>query len=117
MSKSFLNIIFIISLLISCNDVLSQVFTPGDFNDGIYVKENSQNKKPIPYTSLRESDVQWSKRVWRKIDLREKKDSGMFFLAKGIAGKVAGVESQHLKTNHRHPIVEPILDIYKQLRG
>jgi len=52
-----------------------------------------------------------------QIDLREKKDSGMFFLAKGIAGKVAGVESQHLKTNHRHPIVEPILDIYKQLRG
>jgi hypothetical protein len=22
----------------------------------------------------------------------------------------------HLKTNHRHPIVEPILEIYKQLR-
>jgi gliding motility associated protien GldN len=89
MSKSFLNIIFIISLLISCNDVLSQVFTPGDFNDGIYVKENSQNKKPIPYTSLRESDVQWSKRVWRKIDLREKINQPLYYPIDVVSGKTS----------------------------
>jgi hypothetical protein len=29
---------------------------------------------------------------------------------------VPGVALMHLKTNHRHPIVEPILEIYKQLR-
>lgn len=57
----------------------AQVFTPGDFNDGIYVKENSENRKPIPYTSLREGDVQWSKRVWRKVDLREKLNQPLYY--------------------------------------
>ena len=51
-----------------------------------------------------------------QIDLKTKKDSGMFFLAKQVAGTVSGVASVSLKTNHRHPIVEPILEIYKQLR-
>lgn len=57
----------------------AQVFTPGDFNDGIYVKENSNNRKPIPYTYLREGDVQWSKRVWRKIDLKEKINQPLYY--------------------------------------
>ena len=51
-----------------------------------------------------------------QIDLKYRKDSGMFFLSKGIAGNVPGVESMCLKTNHRHEIVEPVLEIYKQLR-
>lgn len=57
----------------------AQVFTPGDFNDGVYTKENSEYRKPIPYTSLREGDVQWSKRVWRRIDLREKLNQTMYY--------------------------------------
>jgi phosphate starvation-inducible PhoH-like protein len=51
-----------------------------------------------------------------QIDLKNKKDSGIFFFNKAIAGKVEGVGSFNLKTNHRHPIIEPILEIYKQLR-
>ena len=48
------------------------VFQPGDYRDGIYAKENTTNRRFIPYTFLREADVQWTKRVWRRIDLREK---------------------------------------------
>ena len=51
-----------------------------------------------------------------QIDLKTKKDSGMFFLAKQVAGTVPGVASVALKTNHRHPIVESVLGMYKELR-
>lgn len=51
-----------------------------------------------------------------QIDLKNKKESGLFFFNKAIAGQVEGVAAMHLKTNHRHPIIEPILNIYKQLR-
>jgi gliding motility associated protien GldN len=40
--------------------------------DGVYNKYNSTNREPIPYTSLREADVMWSKRIWRVIDMRQK---------------------------------------------
>jgi len=51
-----------------------------------------------------------------QIDLKNKKESGLFFFIKAIAGQVPGVVSMHLKTNHRHPIIAPILEIYKTLR-
>jgi len=77
---------FIIGLI---SQLHGQVFTPGDFNDGIYQKENAQNKKPIPYTSLRESDVQWSKRIWRKIDMREKINQPLFYPIEEVNGKIS----------------------------
>ena len=40
--------------------------------DGAYVKENVRTKKVVPYPSLREADVLWSKEIWRTIDIREK---------------------------------------------
>src|SRR6476620_5552237 len=40
--------------------------------DGYYEKKNILSAKVSPYASLRESDVMFSKRVWREIDLREK---------------------------------------------
>ena len=52
-----------------------------------------------------------------QIDLRDKKDSALIYLNKAVPGVVEGVASVHLKTNHRHPIVEKVIDIYKQLRN
>jgi phosphate starvation-inducible PhoH-like protein len=52
-----------------------------------------------------------------QIDLKEKKDSALIFLNKAVPGAVGGVCSMHLKHNHRHPIVEEVLNIYKQLRN
>jgi gliding motility associated protien GldN len=47
--------------------------------NGVYKKEHNPSKKPIEYTHLREADVMWSKRVWRRIDLREKINLPLFY--------------------------------------
>lgn len=49
--------------------------TPADRPvDGYYVKNNILNAKVTPYANLRESDVMFSKRVWREMDLRDKQN-------------------------------------------
>ena len=40
--------------------------------DGYVVKSDIENRKVIPYAPIRQTDVAFSKRVWREIDLREK---------------------------------------------
>jgi phosphate starvation-inducible PhoH-like protein len=50
----------------------------------------------------------------QQTDLKERKMSGLYFLNKAVAGHVPGTVAVHLKTNHRHEIVEPILSIYKE---
>jgi gliding motility associated protien GldN len=55
------------------------VFQPGDYKDGVYDKENSVNRRYIPYTHLREGDVTWEKRVWRTIDIREKVNQPLYY--------------------------------------
>jgi gliding motility associated protien GldN len=42
--------------------------------DGYYKKTNIENNKVTPYANLRESDVIFAKRIWREIDLRERKN-------------------------------------------
>ncbi|MBS1646946.1 MAG: gliding motility protein GldN [Bacteroidetes bacterium] len=63
------------------------VFQPGAYRDGIYEKENSVNRRFIPYTSLRESDVQWTKRIWREIDMREKINQPLYYPLDFSSGK------------------------------
>jgi gliding motility associated protien GldN len=43
--------------------------------DGYYKKDNIINARVTPYANLRESDVMFSKRVWREIDVRDKVNS------------------------------------------
>jgi phosphate starvation-inducible PhoH-like protein len=52
-----------------------------------------------------------------QIDLRERKDSGLIYLNKAVPGVVPGVTSIHLSQNHRHPIVEQVINVYKQIRN
>jgi phosphate starvation-inducible PhoH-like protein len=47
-----------------------------------------------------------------QIDLRNKKQSGLSFLRR-VEEEVLGFKIITLKKNHRHEIVQPILDIYK----
>jgi gliding motility associated protien GldN len=55
------------------------IFQPGDYADGIYTKENSINRRYIPYTFLREADVQWERRIWRSIDMRERINQPLYY--------------------------------------
>jgi len=55
------------------------VLQPGDYRDGVYDKENSVNRVYIPYTFLREGDVMWEKRVWRRLDMREKINQVLYY--------------------------------------
>jgi gliding motility associated protien GldN len=65
------------------------VFQPGDYRDGIYDKENSTNRRFIPYTHLREADVAWEKRVWRKIDMREKQNQQLYYPVEPVVSRIS----------------------------
>ncbi|MDP4265814.1 MAG: gliding motility protein GldN [Bacteroidota bacterium] len=52
--------------------------------DGAYKRDHTAGRKAIPYTYLREADVMWSKRVWRKLDLREKLNHPLYYPLKQI---------------------------------
>jgi len=58
--------------------------------DGVYKREHIQNRKPIPYTPIREADVMWKRRIWRIIDLREKINLPLFY---PIGNDVNGLRS------------------------
>ncbi|MBN1338575.1 MAG: gliding motility protein GldN [Bacteroidales bacterium] len=47
--------------------------------DGVYDKMHTPERKPIPYTPVRESDVVWQKRIWRIIDLRQKVNHPFYY--------------------------------------
>ena len=47
--------------------------------DGVYVKSNVIEKKPITYPYVREADVMWSKRIWRVIEMKEKMNQSFYY--------------------------------------
>jgi len=65
------------------------IFTPGDYKDGIYEKENATNRRFIPYTHLREADVAWEKRTWRRIDMREKTNQPLYYPKEIIVSRIS----------------------------
>lgn len=83
------HIVIVAVLALSITSASAQVFTPGQYRDGIYDKDNTINRKFIPYTYLREGDVQWSKRVWREIDMREKINHPLYFPIEPVNGRTS----------------------------
>lgn len=69
-------------ILTSFNIKAQDILNPPNYNTatpcGIYEK-NIEERRPIPYTYLRESDVMWQKRVWRDIDLRERQNQALYY--------------------------------------
>lgn len=51
-----------------------------------------------------------------QIDLRRNKDSGFSFLYE-VSDKIKGLESIVLLTNHRHPIVDQLIEVYEENRS
>jgi gliding motility associated protien GldN len=71
--KKIVLIFSVLMLIISSqNNSFSQNNLGKQPLDGVYEKHRDINREPIPYTSLREADVMWSKRIWRVIDMRQK---------------------------------------------
>lgn len=92
--KIKLNILLLNILMFSAIFVDAQpgVFQPGDYKDGVYEKENAINRRYIPYTHLREGDVTWEKRVWRKIDLREKVNQPLYYPIDNLTSRISFIQ-------------------------
>ncbi|MBN1986347.1 MAG: gliding motility protein GldN [Prolixibacteraceae bacterium] len=56
--------------------------------NGAYKRTDVYQKKPMPLPGVRESDVFWSKKVWRIIDLREKMNLPLYYPTTEMDGKV-----------------------------
>ena len=55
--------------------------------DGIYTKHITSKRKPIPYQYIREADVMWSKVLWRRIDLTEKRNLSLYYPTEDMEGR------------------------------
>ena len=76
--KKIVTILTFLSFL-TCLCVTTQAQTGTPVIDGITNKSTIVEKKPVPYAWVRESDVVWSRRVWRVIDVREKMNQAFYF--------------------------------------
>lgn len=65
----------IVALLISIGNTNSSA----QIINGAYKQNDIYEKKPMPLVSVRESDVFWSKMLWRVIDLREKMNISLYY--------------------------------------
>ena len=55
--------------------------------DGLFAKKTTMDRKPAPLPVIRESDVIWSKTVWRIIDFREKSNQHFYYPTRDIQGR------------------------------
>ena len=79
--KYLLNILFIFFV---SNSILAQLPGSGislesNVLDGVYIQEHIPTKRVVSYIHLREADVMWSKRIWRVLDLKEKKNHKLYY--------------------------------------
>jgi gliding motility associated protien GldN len=69
-------IVFFVSVIMMLLSLQKSSFSQNNLGkqplDGVYNKYNTPVREPIPYASIREADVMWSKRIWRVIDMRQK---------------------------------------------
>ena len=89
--KRISHIILALIVVLISNNIKAQVgvFQPGDYKDGIYDKENATNRRFIPYTHLREADVSWEKRTWRRIDMREKINQTLYYPTDIVVSRIS----------------------------
>jgi gliding motility associated protien GldN len=74
--KSILKVVAIGALVLV---LMPNTISAQNVLDGVYVKEHYPTRKVVPYTHLREADVMWATRIWRKLDLREKINHPLYY--------------------------------------
>jgi gliding motility associated protien GldN len=79
-------------VLVLLSVILTAVFAEvkaQDVLDGIYQPEHTLERRVIPYSPLREADIMWLKRVWRRVDLKEKVNHPFYYPEKPVQGRKA----------------------------
>ncbi len=79
MKKVKILLVLFFVVMIAKDNYSQDVLKAPKYPDGVYIKENTRTRRAIPYPTLREADVMWSKRVWRVIDLREKMNFPLYY--------------------------------------
>src|SRR5688572_26744648 len=69
----------VIALGVNAFDVNAQTVLGNPPPSLPYIKDHIDDRKPIPYTHLREADVMWSKTIWRVLDLSEKQNLPLYY--------------------------------------
>ncbi len=87
MKRLFVTVVVLFAFCVSNTIKAQQVLKPSKYPDGIYTKENTRTRRPISYTSLREADVMWSKRIWRQIDLKQKINHPLYYPSEVIGDR------------------------------
>lgn len=55
--------------------------------EDVYKKRTTFERKPSPLPGIRESDVLWSKTIWRIVDLREKVNQQFYYPTREMQGR------------------------------
>jgi phosphate starvation-inducible PhoH-like protein len=91
-----------------------------NFTDCLVVVDEAQNLTDNQTELLLTRICHGSKMIFcgdaAQVDLRDKKSSGFDVVCKHMK-EVPGFEVVTLEKNHRHPIVDDILEVYKSFRG
>lgn len=86
--KLFFTLLFTVCLVTS---IQAQLPSSGQTTvlDGVYQQTHIPTKRVISYTHLREADVLWSKRVWRRIETRERFNFPLFYPEQPVSDRMA----------------------------
>lgn len=88
--KPLMFFIFVIAGCMMYNHTQAQVIDNTSIpTNNAWKKEHTKDRKPIAYSWLREADVMWSKRIWRKIDLREKMNHPLYYPETPVRDRVS----------------------------
>lgn len=85
--------------------------------NGAYIKEHIPTKQMIKYTYLREADVMWEKRVWRRIDLREKMNFTLYYPTEPISDDRMSLWSALIHNIYNNPDLITVYEPTTLARG